>query len=346
DSTSAVNSEDGSNHEPLNAAEQESFIRKINWRIIPLLFLSYMFMGIDKSNISNGRIYGLEKDLGMISGQFAWVVSIFYFGYLLFMLPLTLLFRRSLRPSIWLAVIIISSGVTASCMTFSQSFGSLMVLRFLLGCAESGFGPSMTYFISQWYTRKEHARTFARYYSASQIGGIIKGFAAYGVGFIGKGVDGKGWSPWRWLFLVEGLPTLVIGVLIMFVLPNYPNNTKILTERERQYAVQRIKDDLKQQQQGNGTDNDAAFSTGQILRAEVWAAISSGFSVALQLYGFCLGIINASFSAYMPTIIRSMGYGSLETQLLTIPQYIVGLIALNVVAEVSDRQGKRARYAI
>ncbi|KAI8871075.1 MFS general substrate transporter [Ramicandelaber brevisporus] len=365
DTPSIANSDADSTRELLSTSEQASLVRKVSWRIIPLISMAYWLVHLDKSNINNGRIYDLEKDLNMKPGQFGWTVSAVHFGYFFLILPTALLFRRSLHPSFWLAAIVISSGVIATGMTFVQSFGSLLALRVILGCVDSGFGPSKLFYLTQWYKRRELARTFAGYHSISLVGSIIKGFIAYGVGFIGKGADGKGWSPWRWLFLIEGLPTILVGVAMLLLLPDYPSNTKFLSERERQFATQRIEDDLKQQEiQRNldnvnadvkevkvdkiaeETDDDYSQWSNQILRSEIISTLTFGFNAILFTYYLCHDTVSSAFSSYLPTIIRSMGFGKVQTQLLTIPHSVLSLIIMNVVAYFSDRQGKRARYAI
>ncbi|KAI8867034.1 MFS general substrate transporter [Ramicandelaber brevisporus] len=322
----SANSGDGTPHAPLSVAEQTAFMRRISWRIFPLIFLAYMFVNIDKANISNGRIYDLEKDLGMAPGQFGWVVSAFFFGYMALMVPLTLLFRRTVRPSLWLAVIVLSSGCVATGMTFVQSFGSLLALRILLGVTESSFHPSMIFYLTNWFKRSEMARAYALFLSANPIGGIVKGFVAYAVGFIGKGADGQGWSPWRWLFLVEGLPTLAVGLVVLVMLPDYPGSTRQLTPRERHAA-------------------QSSWSR-RTLYLEIGATSIFGANLLLFVMYFIHGVIITSFSTFLPTIIRAMGFGKLDTQLLTIPQSVLGLILVNVLAIVSDRSGRRARYSI
>ncbi|KAI8868684.1 MFS general substrate transporter, partial [Ramicandelaber brevisporus] len=315
---------------------QSSFLRRITWRILPLLFLAYMCSYIDKQNIGNSRVYDLEKDLNMTSDQFGWVVSSFHIGLIIFMLPTTLLFRRTMRPSIWLASYILTWGVFATCMSFAQSFGALLALRLLLGCAESAYMPSMMFYLTKWYKRKELARVFAVFYSAHPIGGVINGFVAYGVGFIGKGTDGKGWSPWRWLFLVEGLPSIILGIVFMLLLPNYPANAKGITSSERQFAIQRIEDDLKQQQQQQ--HQSASNEEGDLF--------TSSFNIGLAICYFCHGTVTTSIRAFMPTIIRSMGFSRLDTQLLTIPSSMLSFVLIYVMAFLSDRYGKRARFVI
>ncbi|KAG1090697.1 hypothetical protein G6F42_019628 [Rhizopus arrhizus] len=140
-----------------NSKLNKVLVRKLDKRLLPLLCVLYLLSYIDRSNIGNAKLGGLEEDLNMSKSQYQWSLSIFYFSYVIFDLPSNIIMRRW-RPSYWLGILMFCWGAVATAMAASTSFAGLAICRFLLGLFEAGFFPGVIYFMSLWYTRKEYGR--------------------------------------------------------------------------------------------------------------------------------------------------------------------------------------------
>ncbi|KAK9761097.1 hypothetical protein K7432_014253 [Basidiobolus ranarum] len=192
-----------------------------------------------------------------------------------------------------------------------------------MGCFQAGLGPGIPLLLSYWYKREEMARRMSIFLGSSTLAGLFGGVFAYAV--IRNLDDSHGLASWRWLFIVEGVPTIFIGILCFFFLPDYPHTASkyFLTPAERDLAIKRG--------HSGGNKDTKAFSKHQMLRAFLdwhnWLAI-----VVYVGLNVCL----SSFSTYLPTIIKAMGFTSLQAELLTIPPYATGCFTLILVSWVSD----------
>ncbi|KAI8873065.1 MFS general substrate transporter [Ramicandelaber brevisporus] len=260
-------------------------------------------------------------------------------------------------------------------MAFSQSFQGLLVLRVLLGCAEAGLVPGCIYYLSFWFCKNEQATTTAIFMAAPSVSGIIGGFLASAIGHM-HGT--AGWSAWRWLFLLEGLPSFVLCAVVLIWLPNYPATAKFLSEKERAYAASRIehdshgqskerdsesapvttKDDEEhtgeqqsqlQQQQQQQQHSEVVLSKErkrELFWQEVRATVFDWYNIAICICKFCYVFIGYSFTLLLPTLLHKLGFKATDAQLLTVPRAALALIALFVLARISDIKGVRSIYLI
>ncbi|OJD17252.1 hypothetical protein AJ78_02634 [Emergomyces pasteurianus Ep9510] len=212
----------------------ENVVRKIDRYILPLLFVTYNFNFMDKTILSSASVFGLREDNHLVGSQYSWVSSIFYFGYLFWTYPTTILIQRlpvgkyvSMNTFFWGATV----GLTAAC----TNFGGLMSLRFLLGMAEATISPAFVYITSMWWTREEIPARCGIWFAGNSLGGLISNFLAYGIGHIKHPL-----SAWQWLFIVLGIATFLWGFVMLFYLPDTIASCKFLDERERRYAEERV----------------------------------------------------------------------------------------------------------
>ncbi|KAK1593696.1 major facilitator superfamily transporter [Colletotrichum navitas] len=293
--------------------EEKQLVKKIDLFLMPILWIMYILNYVDRTNIGNAKIAGMQKDLSLTDDGYAWVLSIFFFGYLICEVPSNMILSRS-RPSVFLPGIMLVWGALSALMSISKSYGALLGFRFVLGCVEAGFFPGVLYLLSCWYTRAELGKRFAIFYTAAVLSGAFGGLLA---GAITSNLhDAHGIAGWRWLFIVEGVATVGVALVAFF----------------RQLASIRIV-------------ADGIASGGQNRRRlSHWnafvAAVADPRTYAFVLL-FMLDVGAGTISYFIPTITLTLGYDTVTAQYMTVPVYAVASVCLNAVAWSSDRRAER-----
>ncbi|KAI1337340.1 allantoate permease [Xylariaceae sp. FL0016] len=311
---------------------RKQLMRKVDFHLLPLLILMYLLNFLDRNNLSQARLGTLEQDLGMTGTDFNLATSILFVGYLLMQLPSNLILTR-VRPSIYLGTAMGIWGVISASQAATHSFGALVACRFLLGFAEAPFFCGAIFLMSSWYTRSELAHRIAWFYSGSSLANAFGGLI--GAGVLGDLAGAHGISGWRWLFIIEGSITVTAAIAAAIVLPNYPATTRWLTSEEKAYAQWRLIDDTGE-----------ADLAGSI-------SLKEGIMMALRdprLYLFTLfqhlSLLSQSFQYFFPTIVRTLGYGNIETLLITAPVWILTFLVSLVVTYTSGRFNDRSIHII
>jgi hypothetical protein len=206
--------------------------RKLDKHLIPLLSALYLLAFLDRSNIGNARIAGMEKDLNLDSDEYTWLLTIFYISYIVFA-PLAIMWKV-VPPHIWAAFCVLGWGLLSSVQAATHNWAGMMALRFLMGMFEIAYGPGVPYLLSFFYLRHELGLRAGMFLSAAPLANTFAGALAYGI------TSGHpGLAKWRVLFLVEGLPTVCMAVVAWFFLPDSPEKAKFLTEEEKDVARRR-----------------------------------------------------------------------------------------------------------
>lgn len=271
----------------------------------------------------------MQSDLNLSDDGYAWVLSIFFFGYLICEVPSNMILSRS-KPSIFLPSIMLIWGALSACMSVSKSYGALLAFRFILGCIESGFFPGVLYLLSCWYTKAELGKRFAIFYTAAVLSGAFGGILA---GAITSHLhDAHGIAGWKWLFIVEGVATVGIAMAAYFILLDYPSTSKKLTPDEQKLAALRIIHDGI----ANGSVRERRLSHWQAFIA----AISDPRTYIFILL-FMLDVGAGTISYFIPTITLTLGYDTVKAQYMTVPIYAVASVCLNIIAWSSDRHVER-----
>ncbi|KAI8458023.1 major facilitator superfamily domain-containing protein [Phakopsora pachyrhizi] len=289
----------------------------LTWRkkSFPCVCMMYLLNHLDRSSIANARVGGMAEDLNLSSSDYSILVLIFSVGYVIAEIPSNMILTR-VRPSIFLPSIMIIWGTTVVLFSLVQNKQSLFILRFFLGLAESGFSPGATFLLSSWYKKRELTKRFAFFFCSAVIGSAFGGLLA---GFILEGLDGtRGISGWRWLFIIEGLITICIGVIVLFFLPDWPSTTTWLNSEEKKLASARLLPSI------------SSFSSS---RRNVNGNIIKDYKV----YLFFLMITSShSISYFIPTITSSLGYKGNSAQFMSIPPYLIAIFCLLSVSFSSD----------
>ncbi|KAJ4192426.1 hypothetical protein NW767_010652 [Fusarium falciforme] len=197
---------------------KKMFLRKLDRWIIPPVMLLYLFSFFDSVNIGNARLYGLGEDLDLVGDQYQLAVSILFVTYILSEVPSNIAFQK-FTPSRWLALITTGGGVMAALTSIIQSFHGLIICRLLLNALEGSLFPGLAVYLAFFYTKRELALRIAYLFVSSAIAGSAGGLLAYTIGFMD---DISGMRGWRWILVLEGVPTLILGISAWFWLANDP----------------------------------------------------------------------------------------------------------------------------
>ncbi|KAG1139166.1 hypothetical protein G6F37_009941 [Rhizopus arrhizus] len=305
-------------------------VRKLDRRILPLLCILYLLSYIDRSNIGNAKLGGLEADLNMSKSDYKWSLSIFYFSYVIFDLPSNIIMRRW-RPSYWLGILMFLWGTVATAMAASKNFASIASARFFIGVFEAGFFPGVIYFMSLWYTRQEYGRRISFFWSFSSLAGAFGGLIAYGI----SQISNDSLKTWQWLFIIEGVPTVILAVVTAWYLPNSPETAKFLSDEEREFAANRLAEDA-------GASYDHSWSWSQVVsvftdwKTYMYMAIYITGTSALQ-----------GVTLFLPSIIADMGtWSTAAAQAMTTPPYFLAFLVTVAIGWSSDKYFERAYHMI
>jgi MFS family permease len=211
-------------------------------RILPLTALIYLLCYIDRSNIGNAKILNANTKDDLLSTvhlttyQYILALMVFLVAYSLFEAPSNLA-MKVFSPNRWLGFLIVSFGAWCTGIAGAKNFSTLSALRFFLGASEAGIFPGMIFYLSFWYKPEERATRIAVFTCSATLAGAFGGALAYGVGHM-NGVQGL--EAWRWLFIIEGAPSVALGIFVFFFMPSYPEKASWLSEEEKQMAANRL----------------------------------------------------------------------------------------------------------
>ncbi|TCP28770.1 ACS family tartrate transporter-like MFS transporter [Scopulibacillus darangshiensis] len=305
---------------------EKSAISKIKLRIIPMVLILYVVSYLDRVNLGYASL-DMNADLGISGAQYGLMAGIFFIGYFLFEIPSNMLMHK-IGARVWIARILISWGIVAMITGFAQNVVHLYTIRFILGIAEAGFFPGILLYLTYWFPAKERARSVGMFMVALPISYII---GAPLSGFILDYVHWGGFDGWRWMFIIEGLPAVILGILTLFVLPNRPLHAKWLTNEEKTWLSNELEKENHQKLERHH------FSTKEVLfNGRIWLLGFMYFCVVIALYGV---------GFWVPQIVKNISESLSDTGVgfvVAIP-YIAGGIAMVWWSRHSDKTLER-RY--
>ncbi|SAK91228.1 MFS transporter [Caballeronia ptereochthonis] len=320
--SSSINGETGASD--YTSAEIERTYRKVFYRLIPLLFLCYVISYIDRVNISFAKLQFMH-DLGFSESTYGLGAGLFFMGYVLFEVPSNLWMQR-IGARRTLLRIMFAWGLVSSLMMFVRTPAQFYAMRFLLGVTEAGFFPGIIYYLSCWFPGARRARVTAFLMMATAVAGIVGGPLS---GFIMTRLAGVGGMPgWQWLFLLEGVPAVTLGIFAFFLLGDTPAEVRWLDEREKALVARELLADEKSKHTGHLDGLRGALANPRVyLAALVYFAVMMPFNAI----GF-----------WAPTIIRDLGVASvLDVGLLSALVFIAAALGTYVVGASSDRRMER-----
>lgn len=307
-----------------------ALLSKLTWRLIPLLFISYVVAYIDRINVGFAKLH-LREALGVDEQVFGSVyglgAGLFFFGYFLFEVPSNLILQR-VGARLWIARIMIVWGLVSGAMMFTNSKEMFYAMRFLLGAAEAGFFPGVLLYLTYWFPARERAKTVALF----ATGGLIAGIIGSPISGAILGLDGLGGlSGWQWLFIVEAIPAVLLGVVVLVALPNGPDEVTWLSDEEKRTLKAQLEAEAAEVGAARGTSLAAAFTSGR-----VWL---------LCLLYFLLNVGGYGYEMWLPSIIKGFsGQSDFVVGLINAVPYLAAAIAMLWVGGWSDRTGERRWY--
>jgi ACS family tartrate transporter-like MFS transporter len=300
---------------------------KVGLRLLPFLFILYVFNFLDRSNVALAALQ-MNRDLRFSSSAFGFGAGVFFIGYALFEVPSNIILAR-IGARRWIARIMISWGLIASAMMFVRTPIHFYTLRFLLGVAEAGFFPGIVYYLTQWFPAKRRARAASRFMIAIPLSGVVGGIFG---GFL-LGLDGRmGLSGWQWLFFLEGLPSILLGFVVLMYLTDEPKDAAWLGDAQRAWLVAQMQRDKV------ASSHTREMSSLQALaQPTVWLLAIPYFLMLTAGYGYTF---------WSPTVIRdALHTTDTHTALLTAGIAMVSMPAMLAVAASSDRKNERFYHA-
>lgn len=291
---------------------------KITWRLLPLLIVIYLFAYIDRTVVGFAKLQ-MSVDIGLSDAAFGFGAGIFFIGYALCEIPSNLILTK-VGPRRWFARIMISWGLVTIAMALTNSELTFYLLRFLLGVAEAGFYPGILYLITRWYPSARRARIVGLFLLANPlalaIGGPISGAILSMDGLAGLG-------GWQWLFIIVGIPPVLLAFVVLKKLPDSPEDAKWLTAEE----VAGVKHDLEM----------SDLKTGAVKLHEPWRVLFSGRVWLLAMFFIAYSLIGYGLGLWLPQIISNMGVGSFATGWLSTLPWLAATVALLIVPRNAER---------
>jgi len=297
-------------------------LRKVTWRLIPFLFVLYVIAWLDRVNIGFAALE-MNADLRFSSATFGFGSGIFFLGYCLFEIPSNIILER-VGARLWIARIMVTWGLISAGLMLVRTPPLFYVLRFLLGAAEAGFFPGVIYYLSLWYPTAQRARAIAAFMTAVPVTGLIGGPLSGAL----LGLDGiYGLKGWQWLFLLEGLPAMVLGISVIFYLNDRPETTRWLAPAERDWLVETL----------------AAERNACPLRPDIRVALTDGTVWKLGIIFLLVASGFYGYSFWGPLIIKSLtGFSNFEVGLVLGGISAVTILGMLLNGYHSDRTGERA----
>jgi sugar phosphate permease len=312
----------------LSSAQAALLIRRVTLRLIPILFLGYVIAYVDRINVGFAKLH-LQQALGVdpkiFSSVYGFGAGLFFIGYFIFEVPSNLILHR-VGARIWIARILILWGIVSMAFMFMKGVTMFYVMRFLLGAAEAGFFPGIVLYLTYWYPPRERARTVAMFAMGGVVAGIVGSPISGAILALTKNGFG-GLAGWQWLFFLEALPAIGMGILVLWMLPNKPEDARWLNAVEKQWITRRLQ----------ATPEELA---GQKHRfAEV---LSSPLVWLLCLLYFLMNVGGYGYEMWLPGIVKNLsGKGDAVVGLINAIPYFVAGVAMYWVSRSSDKAGER-----
>ncbi|KAF8817607.1 MFS general substrate transporter [Phlegmacium glaucopus] len=302
-------------------------VRKLDYTILPMMTMFYFLSYLDRINIGNARVAGLQSDLHLNDKQYQICITILYVPYILSELPSNLLLRK-IGPRLFMPTLLTMWGIMVTLQGLVTSFGGLVTVRAFLGLVEGPMFPGIVLYLSGFYTRKELSLRIALFFSASSLAGAFSGLLAAAI----VNMNGIGGRPgWAWIFILEGLFSIVIGLIGYIVVPSTPRDSKFLTEDQKDIIMRRLEMDRPSMKPVH------TFSLKEVLRS-----LTSPHVILLLVMFFFAGTMFFGLALFLPSIVRQLGFSPNKTELLTVGPFATGFFLTIFSAFWSDRYTTRA----
>ncbi len=298
-------------------------LRRVQRRLIPFAFLCYVVAYIDRVNIGFAATE-LQRDLHLSPSEYGFGAGLFFLAYCLFEIPSNLILER-VGARRWIARVMVTWGILSACFAFVAGQNSFYILRFLLGVAEAGFFPGVILYLTYWFPKRYRGRVTAGFMTAIPIASFI---AAPLSGFLLE-LHGLGLKSWQWMFILEGIPSILLGIVVLWFLTDRPAQAKWLTDEQREWLANEMEAERLAHVTG-----EHEHSLGQVLRSLLnWNVLS----LALTYFGLTTGLYGIEL--WLPQIVKGFGLSNIEVGFVAAIPYAAAIATMMVWATYSDRSG-------
>ncbi len=298
----------------------DALFRRAAWRLVPLILAMYIAAFLNRVNVSFAALT-MNKDLGFSPEVYGWGTGVFFLGYLVFEVPSNLIMEK-VGARIWICRIMLTWGVVSMATAFVTGPYSFYAMRFVLGLAEAGLYPGILLYFTYWFPAARRARIIALFCmgipAANILGSPLSGWLL--------GMETAGLHGWQWMYLLEAIPTLLLGLAVLAWMPDNPAKAKWLSQHEKTVVLARLAADPRAEVHGLG---------GMMKDWRVWALMIPDFAIVFGIYA--LGL-------WMPTMVQAMGYSIHQTSFVVMIPYIFSLAVLWLFGHSSDRTGRRVLH--
>jgi ACS family tartrate transporter-like MFS transporter len=301
---------------------ESAVVSRLMWRLMPFLFLLYIVAYLDRINVSFA-VLQMRGQLGLSDRVYGRAAGMFFAGYFFFQLPSNLVLEK-LGVRRWISGLMVAWGLISCLMIFIRGPVSFYVMRFLLGAAEAGFFPGMIFYMKRWFPARARARAVAWFMTANPLAGIVGSPISGAL----LGLHGAGLTGWQWMFLMEGMPAILLGVAVFVVLSDRPQDASWLRGEERVWLLETL---TREQQAETGLGRGSFWQV--LISPRIWMLSVVYFGVSTTMYGVTL---------WLPSVIRALsGLSYFTTGMVAAIPFVVTAIAMVLVGMRSDRTGER-----
>ena len=302
-------------------------LRKISWRIVPFIMLLYFISFVDRVNIGFASLT-MNKELGFSSAVFGFGAGIFFLGYFLFEVPSNIILER-VGARLWIARVMVTWGLISVAFAFIQGENSFYALRFLLGVAEAGFFPGIILYLSYWFPVQRRAQVVSLFMAAAPISTVLGSPLSSAL----LEMDGMmGLKGWQWMFILEGIPAVLLGFVVLVYLTDRPEKTAWLANDEREWLV--------------NTMNAEHAAKGATAHHSIWRGLADLRVLALSLIYFGTSAGLYTLGIWAPQIIKQFGLSTMQVGLLNAVPPTIAILAMILWARHSDRTGERTWHVV
>jgi D-galactonate transporter len=304
---------------------ETSTIRAISWRLIPFLVLAYFLAYLDRVNLGFAALT-MNAELKFSPTVFSWGAGIFFIGYFIFEVPSNLALEK-FGASRWIARIMVTWGIISALMASVSGVWSFYGLRFLLGVAEAGFFPGIILYLTYWYPAEYRARFLAAFAIAVPVSTVI----GAPISGLLLGLDGLlGLKGWQWLFIIEGIPSVVLGIITWFYLTDRPEKADWLTPAQKAWLSSKLESEIAAKQAAQHLSLGQALASPKVL------------TLSLIYFGFVAALYGMQF--WLPQIVKAFGFSNAQTGFVIAVPYLFGTVAMILWARHSDATRERVMH--
>ena len=301
---------------------EQRTIRKVSWRLLPLIVVIYFVAYIDRTNVSFAALT-MNKDLGLSAYVFGWGAGIFFLGYFLFEVPSNIILEKT-GARIWIARIMVTWGLASAAMAFATGPASFLTLRFLLGVAEAGFFPGMILYFTYWFPKAYRARVISALFIAvpgsNALASVISGAILEMDGLLGL-------AGWQWMFIVEAIPAVLLAFAVLALMTDRPALATWLEPDEKEWLETRLQEERRRIESAGHLSLLRGLTDRRVL-----ALSAIYFTIVTATYGITF---------FLPQIVKGIGLSNMMTGLVTAIPYTIGTIGMLLWGASSDRREER-----